>query len=254
MVTLLLPTVTFGQTVPTGIVPDTTANSANTSVIFNTQDPSVAIVGDGSQSGANLYHRFSAFDTSLSQDNLSRVFFNMGSAPGTSAIENVIVGVSATTAISVPIVLSQSANIIFMPLFGIILSGTAGFGFGAKTGSFSPLPKLALTTANRLEFTNPAGIFEVEPTTANYPSGSPNPQISGFTALGIGSGPIILDGQAGAVTLQVDQALLIAQLDSQTPGSYAPVQVKGEVSLGTTSTGTIAGNFSVGEWSNATTT
>lgn len=111
-----------------------------------------------------------------------------------------------------------------------------------------------MTTANRLEFTNPAGIFEVEPTTANYSSGSPNPQISGFTALGIGSGPIILDGQAGAVTLQVDQALLIAQLDSQTPGSYAPVQVKGEVSLGTTSTGTIAGNFSVGEWSNATTT
>ena len=253
--TILGSGVALGQTV-VGIVAEPLPNNAttNVSLIVN-----VATVGGGLQSGDNLYHRFSKFDTT--QDNLNRVFFDLNS---NAAIQNLVVGVSATSGslISVPVVLSQSANLIFMSPYGIVLSGGAGFGFGSTFGSISPLPTVTLTTANQLDFTNnttTASSFEVVPTpsspTKGYPDGSPNPQITGLTSLANVGGKIILDGQtAGAVSLVVDQALMVAELVPsaipQVQETLAPVQVKGQVTLGLTGTGTIYGAFNLGEWSN----
>ena len=252
--------VAFGQTVPTGIVAET-PNNTTTTVILDTQNPGVAVISNGLQSGSNLYHRFSKFDTT--QDNLNRVLFNLNGNP---AIQNLVVGVSASegSLISVPVVLSQAANLIFMSPYGIVLSGGAGFGFGSALGTISPLTKVAITTANKLDFTfntTAASSFEVVPTTPSptngYPDGSPNPQTSGLTPLANLGGTILLDGETGgAVTLVVEQGLMIADLVPsaipQSPAILAPVQVKGDVTLGIANTGTIEGAFNLGEWSNNT--
>ena len=260
---MLAPTgFAFGQTAatPAGLVADTT-NSTNTTVLLDAVNHA-AIVSNGLQSGGNLYHRFSEFDTTRSQDNLSRVLFSL---PNNTAIENLIVGVSATTGslISVPIVLSQAANLIFMSPYGIVMSGAAGFGVGSAIGDITPLAKVAITTANKVDFTNntttatTASSFEVIQTTfspaTGYPDGSPNPQ-TGLMPLDNLGGKILLDGQTnGPVSLVVDQALMIAELvpsaTPQTPASLAPVQVKGQVTLAIPGTGTIAGAFNLGEWS-----
>ncbi len=242
---LLGPGLAFGQT--NGIKaenPNTTATTINLS-------SNVAIVGGGQQAGDNLYHRFSEFDTT--KDNLNQVLFNLS-----NGTQNLVVGVSSTSGsiISVPIVLSQSANLIFMSPYGIVLTGGAGFGFDSGNGLISPLPNLTLTTANKLDFTNnatTASNFEVKPISNNngFPTGSPNTQVSGLhPSFGNLGGKIILDGTQGAVSLVVDQSLLIAELNTQSGTGLSPVQVKGEVSLGTSNTGTIDGAFNLGEWSN----
>jgi autotransporter-associated beta strand protein len=250
----------YGQTVPAGIVAET-PNNTNTTIIVDPQNPSVAVISNGLQSGGNLYHRFSEFDTTRSQDQLSRVLFDLASS---STIQNLVVGVSATAGslISVPIVLSQSANLLFLSPYGIVMSGAAGFGYGSAVGSISPLEKVAITTANMLNFntnTTTASSFEVVPTTTSptigYPDGSPNPQITGLTSLANVGGKIILDGQTGGpVTLVVEQALMVAELVPsaipQVQETLAPVQVKGQVTLGLAGTGTIYGAFNLGEWSN----
>lgn len=252
--------VAYGQIVPAGIVAET-PNNTTTTITLDPQNPSVAVISNGLQSGGNLYHRFSQFDTTRSQDQLSRVLFDLANS---STIQNLIVGVSATTGslISVPIVLSQSANLLFLSPYGIVMSGAAGFGFGSAVGSISPLEKVAITTANMLDFTTnttTASSFEVVPTTPSptkgYPDGSPNPQLTGLTSLANVGGKIILDGQTGgAVTLVVDKALMVAELVPnaipQSPETLAPVQVKGQVTLGLATTGNIVGAFNLGEWSN----
>ncbi len=252
--------VAYGQTVPAGIVAET-PNNTTTTILLDPQNPSVAVISNGLQSGGNLYHRFSQFDTTRSQDQLSRVLFDLANS---STVQNLIVGVSATAGslISVPIVLSQSANLLFLSPYGIVMSGAAGFGFGSAVGSISPLEKVAITTANMLDFTTnttTASRFEVVPTTPSstkgYPDGSPNPQITGLTSLANVGGKIILDGQTGgAVTLVVDKALMVAELVPnaipQSPETLAPVQVKGQVTLGLATTGNIVGAFNLGEWSN----
>ena len=171
----------YGQTVPAGIVAET-ANTTNTTILLDPQNPSVAVISNGLQSGGNLYHRFSQFDTTKSQDQLSRVLFDL--PINSSTIQNLVVGVSATqgSLISVPIVLSQSANLLFLSPYGIVMSGAAGFGVGTAIGGISPLAKVAITTANQLDFTNnstTASSFEVVPTTTSptigYPDGAPNP-------------------------------------------------------------------------------
>jgi len=259
---MLAPGLALGQTAPTpaGIVADATY-STNTTVSLDTVNHA-AVVSNGLTSGGNLYHRFSEFDTTRSQDNLSRVLFAL---PNNTAIENLIVGVSATTGslISVPIVLSQTANLIFMSPYGIVMSGAAGFGVGSAIGDITPLAKVAITTANKLDFTNnttSTNSFVVVPSTlvqeSSYPNGSPNPQ-TGLTALANLGGKIILDGQTnGPVSLVVDRGLMIAELlpsaNPQTPGTLSPVQVNGQVSLGITGTGTIAGAFNLGEWGTST--
>lgn len=246
---LLTPGLAFGQ-----VTAETSANGTGT--IVNTIANEAAVTG-GIQSGTNLYHRFSEFNTT----GLTGVLFNLANNPRT---ETLIVGVSsaAGSLISAPVVLSQAANLIFMSPYGIVLTGGAGFGVGYSTiGTISPLPRLALTTANRLDFTNnsintPTG-FEVVPTTAGngYPDGSGNPTTMLMTALANVSGKILLDGDTGgAVTLVVEQDLMIAELvpsaNPQSPATLAPVEVKGQVTLGLTGTGTIYGAFSLGEWSN----
>ena len=245
---------------PAGSVAET-PNNTNTTIIVDPQNPSVAVISNGLQSGSNLYHRFSDFDTTRSQDQLSRVLFDLASS---STIQNLVVGVSATAGslISVPIVLSQSANLLFLSPYGIVMSGAAGFGYGSAVGSISPLEKVAITTANMLNFntnTTTASSFEVVPTTTSptigYPDGSPNPQITGLTSLANVGGKIILDGQTGGpVTLVVEQALMVAELVPsaipQVQETLAPVQVKGQVTLGLAGTGTIYGAFNLGEWSN----
>ena len=245
---LLAPGLALGQVTSEGV--------GGTSTIVNT-NANVATVTGGLQSGTNLYHRFSEFNTT----GRAGVFFNLVDNPTT---QNLIVGVSSTAGslISAPVVLSKSANLIFMSPYGIVLTGGASFGFGSTIGSISPLPKLALTTANKLDFTNnsintPASFFEVVPTTAGngYPNGSPNPQTTGLTALANVSGKILLDGDTGgAVTLEVEQELMMAELvpsaTPQSPATLAPIQVRGTVTLGTASTGTIDGAFNLGEWSN----
>lgn len=250
----------YGQTVPAGIVAET-ANTTNTTILLDPQNPSVAVISNGLQSGDNLYHRFSQFDTTKSQDQLSRVLFDLANS---SRIQNLVVGVSATqgSLISVPIVLSQSANLLFLSPFGIVMSGAAGFGVGTATSAISPLARVAITTANQLDFTNNstnASSFEVVPTTSSptkgYPNGAPNPQITGQSSLANVYGQVILDGQTrGPVSLVVDQALMVAELVPtgipESPLTLAPVQVKGQVTLGIAGTGTIYGRFDLGEWSN----
>jgi autotransporter-associated beta strand protein len=252
--------VAYGQTVPAGIVAET-PNNTTTTILLDPQNPSVAVISNGLQSGGNLYHRFSQFDTTRSQDQLSRVLFDLANS---STVQNLIVGVSATAGslISVPIVLSQSANLLFLSPYGIVMSGAAGFGFGSAVGSISPLEKVAITTANMLDFTTnttTASSFEVVPTTPSptkgYPDGSPNPQLTGLTSLANVGGKIILDGQTGgSVSLVVEQALMVAELVPsaipQVQETLAPVQVKGQVTLGLAGTGTIYGAFNLGEWSN----
>ena len=244
---LLAPGLALGQVTPQGAVGTSTSVSIN--------NANVATVTGGLQSGTNLYHRFSEFNTT----GRAGVFFNLVDNPTT---QNLIVGVSSTAGslISAPVVLSKSANLIFMSPYGIVLTGGASFGFGSTIGSISPLPKLALTTANKLDFANnstAASFFEVVPTTAGngYPNGSPNPQTTGLTALANVSGKILLDGDTGgAVTLEVEQGLMMAELvpsaTPQSPATLAPIQVRGTVTLGTASTGTIDGAFNLGEWSN----
>jgi autotransporter-associated beta strand protein len=240
------------------------SNSTNTTVLLDAVNH-VAVVSNGLQSGGNLYHRFSEFDTTRSQDQLSRVLFDLAS---NTSIQNLIVGVSAPAGslISVPIALSQAANLIFMSPFGIVMSGAAGFGVGSAIGTLAPLPKLAITTANQLDFTTnttTATSFEVVPTTLSttngYPDGSPNPQTTGLTPLANLGGKIVLDGQTkGPVSLVVDQELLIAELTPsatpQSPAALSPVDVKGQVSLGIASTGTIDGAFNLGQWSTSNNT
>ena len=252
---LLAPGLAFGQ-----VTADTSANGTGTIVntIGNPIGNEASVTG-GIQSGTNLYHRFSEFNTT----GLTGVLFNLVNNP---TAQTLIVGVSSTAGslISAPVVLSQAANLIFMSPYGIVLTGGASFGVGPSTiGTISPLPRLALTTANRLDFTNnsintPTG-FEVVPTTAtagnSYPDGSGNPTTMLMTALANVSGKILLDGDTGgAVTLVVEQGLMIAELvpsaNPQSPATLAPVQVKGTVTLGTENTGTISGAFNLGEWSN----
>jgi len=244
---LLTPGLAFGQ-----VTAETSANGTGT--IVNTIANEAAVTG-GIQSGTNLYHRFSEFNTT----GLTGVLFNLVNNPTTDTL---IVGVSSTAGslISAPVVLSQSANLIFMSPYGIVLTGGASFGVGSSTiGTISPLPRLALTTANRLDFTNnsintPTG-FEVVPTTTGngYPDGSGNPTTMLMTALANVSGKILLDGDTGgAVTLVVEQDLMIAELvpsaNPQSPATMAPVEVRGTVTIGTQNTGTIFGAFNLGEW------
>lgn len=251
---LLTPGLAFGQ-----VTADTSANGTGT--IVNTIANEAAVTG-GIQSGTNLYHRFSEFNTT----GLTGVLFNLANNP---TAQTLIVGVSSTAGslISAPVVLSQSASLIFMSPYGIVLTGGASFGVGSSTiGTISPLPQLALTTANRLDFKNnttTTSSFEVVQTAVSpasparaYPDGSPNFQATpfGLTPLANSGGKILLDGQTnGAVRLVVDQELMIAEfVPSPTPQSTAtlsPVQVKGEVTLAITGTGTIAGAFNLGEWS-----
>lgn len=246
---LLTPGLAFGQ------VTAETCACGGTGTIVNIITNEAKVTG-GIQSGTNLYHRFSEFNTT----GLTGVLFNLVNNP---TAQTLIVGVSSTAGslISAPVVLSQSANLIFMSPYGIVLTGGASFGFGSSAiGSISPLPKLALTTGNKLDFSNnstAASFFEVVPTTSanGYPNGSPNPQTTGLTALANVSGKILLDGDTGgAVTLVVEQGLMIAELvpsaNRQSPATLAPVRVKGTVTLGTKNTGTISGAFNLGEWSN----
>ncbi len=260
---LLAPGVALGQVIaePSVINNGTTTGTIVTNVPL-TATTTVAEVTGGirpSPQSWNLYHRFSEFNTT----GLDGVFFVLPtSSQSLPAIENVVVGVSsmAGSLISAPVVLSQPANLIFMSPYGIVLTGGASFGFGSTIGSISPLPKLVLTTANKLDFANnstAASFFEVVPTTAGngYPNGSPNPQTTGLTALANVSGKILLDGDTGgAVTLEVEQELMMAELvpsaTPQSPATLAPIQVRGTVTLGTASTGTIDGAFNLGEWSN----
>jgi filamentous hemagglutinin family protein len=244
----------FGQ-----VTAETSANGTGT--IVNTIANEASVTG-GIQSGTNLYHRFSEFNTT----GLTGVLFNLANNP---TAQTLIVGVSSTAGslISARVVLSQSASLIFMSPYGIVLTGGASFGVGSSTiGTISPLPQLALTTANRLDFKNnttTTSSFEVVQTAVSpasparaYPDGSPNFQATpfGLTPLANSGGKILLDGQTnGAVRLVVDQELMIAEfVPSPTPQSTAtlsPVQVKGEVTLAITGTGTIAGAFNLGEWS-----
>jgi len=246
LASLLAPGLALGQVTP--------QTAGGTSTIVST-NANVATVTGGLQSGTNLYHRFSEFNTT----DLDGVFFNL-----VNNTANLVVGVSSTagSVISAPVVLSQSANLIFMSPYGIVLTGGAGFGFGAlATGPITPLPTVTLTTANQLNFTN--GSFVVVPPNpeAIYPSGTPNATTTGLiplttTLAALGQpnpGQIILDGQTNGVSLVVDQGLLIAELVPSDPPSTAtlsPVQVKGTVTLGTENTGTINGAFNLGEWSN----
>ena len=251
---LLAPGLAYGQ-----VTADTSANGTGTIVntIVNPIGNEAAVTG-GIQSGTNLYHRFSEFNTT----GLSGVLFNLVNNPTT---ETLIVGVSSTAGslISAPVVLSQSANLLFMSPYGIVLTGGASFGVGSSTiGTISPLPRLGLTTANKLDFTNNSintpTSFEVVPTTAGngYPDGSANPQTPFSTALANVNGKILLDGDTGgSVTLVVDKELWIAELvpssNPQSPATLAPIQVRGTVTLGTSNTGTIGGAFNLGEWDSA---
>ena len=252
---LLAPGFALGQITAEG-APNGTGTIVNTNA-------NVAVVTGGilsAPSGQNLYHRFSQFNTT----GLDRVFFNL---PNNAALQNLVVGVSSTAGslISAPIVLSQSANLIFMSPYGIMLTAGAGFGYGTPViGSiFSPLPTVTLTTANQLNFTNTSDSFVVLPNPQTvYPDASPNATATGLKPLtttlaaqGLSNpGQIILDGQTSGVSLVVDQGLLIAELvPSNNPpptATLSPVQVRGQVTLGTANSGTIEGSFNLGEWNN----
>ena len=244
---LLAPGTVWAQL--TGIVP-LTASPGDTSTTVSGAN-GVATVTGGVNSGNNVYHRFSSFDTT--KDNLSGVYFNIGNI-GNSGVQNLVVGVTAEPAkISVPLVLSSSANLIFMSPYGIQVSGNAAFGFGASITDFAPLPRVSLSTANRLFFSNNTSnqsYFEAVTvsTPGGYPNGSPV-MPTGLSADTPSIGSIILDGQtSGPVTLQVDQALMVADLEYSANANLSPVLVKGQVTLATASSGEIYGSFRLGEW------
>lgn len=245
---LLAPGTVWAQL--TGIVPLTATSGATSTTVSGANG--VATVTGGVNSGNNVYHRFSGFDTTQQQDNLSGVYFNFGNLN----VQNLVIGVTAGPAkISVPLVLSSSANLIFMSPYGIQVSGNAAFGFGASTTAFAPLPRVSLNTANRLDFSNNTSnqsYFEAVTvsTPGGYPNGSPV-MPTGLTAGTSSIGSIILDGQtSGPVTLQVDQALMVADLEYNANTSLSPVLVKGQVTLATASSGEIYGSFRLGEWGN----
>ncbi|MCX5942611.1 MAG: hypothetical protein NTU65_05915, partial [Cyanobacteria bacterium] len=124
---MLAPGLALGQVTSEGV--------GGTSTIVST-NANVATVTGGRPSGTNLYHRFSEFKTTGTAS--AGVFFNLADNPTT---QNLVVGVSSTAGslISAPVVLSQSANLIFMSPYGIVLTGGAGFGFGAlATGPITP--------------------------------------------------------------------------------------------------------------------
>jgi len=233
---------------PVGIVPLTASPSATATSVSAANG--VATVTGGVNSGSNIYHRFSAFDTT--QDGLNRVYFNIGGL----GVQNLVVGVTTGPAkISVPLVLSSSADLIFLSPYGIQVSSGAAFGVGASTGAFAPLPKVSLNTANRLDFNNNTSnqsYFEAVTvsvlTPSDYPDGSPD-MPNGLSAGTSSIGSIVLDGQTnGPVTLQVDQALMVADLEYSANSNLSPVLVKGQVTLATASSGEIYGSFRLGEW------
>lgn len=240
--------------------------STGTAVTGTTVD----VVTGGQVSGANLYHRFTTFDTALgAQNGLQGVFFDFGN----NTPDTLVVGVSSVigTTLAVPIVLSRPANLILMSPFGIAVSGGASFGSAAQWGgAVTPLDKVALTTANSLNFannTNAYNAFQVN-AGAGYPNGTPDLP-NGLSNQGRANaqdfGPIVLDGRtvtannqtvvgSGPVTLQVGQQLMVAALAAGAANSSAanllPVQVLGAVTLKTGNPGTVIGSFKVGIWQN----
>ena len=241
---LLAPTGAFGQGL-VGLTPDTSASTTRTTVSMDVQNPGVAVVSNGQRSGSNLYHRFDQFDTT--KDNLDRVFFDMGIRGPDNVVNNMIVGVSSTSGshISVPLVLSQPADLIFMSPYGITVSGQAGFGWGSLGGAVSNLSTIVLTTANRLIFDNAQNnFFEVFSqdlsTLGSYPSGIPLlPE--GFSGLGgidfsFHQSITILGGERWPedswLSLSFEKRLMLLDLNNwvgydRGPSLYSPVLVQG---------------------------
>ncbi len=245
---LLAPTGAFGQGL-VGLTPDTSAATTRTTVSMDVQNPGVAVVSNGQRSGPNLYHRFDQFDTT--KDNLNRVFFDMGIRGPDNVVNNMIVGVSSTSGshISVPLVLSQPADLIFMSPYGINVSGQAGFGWGSLAGDISNLSTIVLTTANRLDFDNSTmNFFEILPadlsSKGSYPANSPLLP-DGLSAFGSLPGTIQPIGLIGSydnslwrpLTINFNEQLMIMDLNlERIDGSdiikrFAPVEVDGQVSF-----------------------
>ena len=249
---LLAPGAGWGQVVGTTVSP----NNSTVTVVTpsgGSAPPTVTVTG-GAVGGNNLFHRFSSFNTT----GYSGVFFQLPNTPPSVVVVGVSSGIATITA---PLVLSHNAELLFMAPGGITLTGGAGFGWGTLA-SYAPLDKLSLSTANRLDFAsnsnNVPTYFEALPTQtpSGVPDGSPV-MPTGLSAGPSSTGQIILDGQTnGAVTLQVDQALMVAQLNyspnNNTPwqASLSPVQVRGQVTLATLSNGEVYGSFHLGEWVN----
>ena len=205
------------------------------------------------------------------QNGLEGVFFDFQA----NNPSNLIIGVSNANGatFSVPIVLSQPANLIVMSPFGIAVTGGASFGSAGQWGGVvTPLDKVALATANSLAFsnsTNQYNLFEVSIANpgSGFPDGTPDLP-NGFSNLNRNttpnSGAIILNGLtvtannqtmvgSGPVTLQVGQSLMVAALAAGAQNSSAPnllpVQVLGAVTLKTnTNGGGVFGSFKVGEY------
>ena len=233
----------------------------------------VDVVTGGQVSGPNLYHRFASFDTAqAAQNGLQGVFFDFQN----NTPDNLVIGVSSVqgATLALPIVLSRPANLILMSPFGMAVSGGASFGSAAQWGgAVTPLDKVALTTANSLNFansTNAYNLFEVQ--VSNQGSGFPNgtPDLpNGLSNLNRSttpnSGKIILDGRtltvnnqtvvgSGPIALQVGRELMVAALAAGAPNSSStyqvPVQVLGAVTLTTGNTGSVVGSFKIGDWQN----
>ena len=238
---LLAPTGAFGQGL-VGLTPDTSASTTRTTVSMDVQNPGVAVVSNGQRSGSNLYHRFDQFDTT--KDNLDRVFFDMGIRGPDNVVNNMIVGVSSTSGshISVPLVLSQPADLIFMSPYGITVSGQAGFGWGSLGGDVSNLSTIVLTTANRLIFDNTQNnFFEVLSADLSsqgaYPLGTPSLP-DGLRAFGGLEGHIWLKGgteQDDFLNLVFDKSFMLLDLNTMDIDRniypYYPVGVNGYVAL-----------------------
>ncbi len=245
---LLAPTGAFGQGL-VGLTPDTSAATTRTTVSMDVQNPGVAVVSNGQRSGPNLYHRFDQFDTT--KDNLNRVFFDMGIRGPDNVVNNMIVGVSSTSGshISVPLVLSQPADLIFMSPYGINVSGQAGFGWGSLAGDISNLSTIVLTTANRLDFDNSTmNFFEILPadfsSKGSYPANSPLLP-DGLSAFGSLPGTIQPIGLIGSydnslwrpLTINFNEQLMIMDLNLERIDGgdiikcFAPVEVDGQVSF-----------------------
>ncbi|MFM8525838.1 MAG: CHAT domain-containing protein [Cyanobacteriota bacterium] len=234
------------------VVGDTTTNT--TVAPLTSSGGYVNVVTGGTPSGPNLFHRFTTFDTAAGRNaGLKGVFFDLQNL----SLQNLIVGVSngLGATLAVPIVLSQSSNLIFMSPFGITVSGGASFGSAFEWGEqITPLPRLGLTTANALTFNGGTGanLFEVIPSSQSTTSGFPNgsPLVPEGLSSGSASASIVLDGlSSGPVTLEVDQALMVASLSpnsSDFEAALTPVDVKGLVTLKTAAAAQIMGKFGVG--------
>lgn len=254
------------------VVGDQSTNTSVQATTYGTGGAAVTVdvVTGGKPSGSNLYHRFTKFDTLPGAQNgqLQGVFFDIQQ----SSPQHLIIGIaspSQPTTLSVPIVLSQQANLIVMSPFGMTVTGGASFGYASAWGQqVTPLNKVALTTANSLSFTGGSpSMFEAVPqqdSGSGFPNGTPNLPDGFARAAAITTpGVIILDGRTqtlnqqdvagtGPVTLQVGQQLMVAALGQgavdSTQANLQPVQVKGQVTLRTFSGGNVIGSFKLGEW------